>query len=313
MPEPVNASVRGAADCFSSFDECIEVLTQRYPTDTFHHLGIDPDSRETVSVDIPRFLFRGERTYFRESESSIARMKRTTEPRLGGAIEAITLCAARELGNLLKLGDMAAAGFCQHYGLPTELLDFTSNLTIACGFAAETRPDDPVNRRAQIAVLDLLPVISRCIIADLTTLLADAHRPVKQCAYGFHHRTHTDLKTPTCVSDLGIRWYEIATSSDDARRHELPSDLLDPHQDKVAGLLQLILDDLSQHGESWPDPLAQFFAQGLSLGLVVIDKAGRLQALDRIGFQIDEKTERARNRRIWSRDFPDTPGDRPLR
>lgn len=54
-----------------------------------------------------------------------------------------------------RLGRMQAAGFAQHYGLPTEFLDLTASLAVATAFAIGDPEEWTSPKRVSFAVLDM--------------------------------------------------------------------------------------------------------------------------------------------------------------
>jgi len=163
------------------------------------------------------------------------------------ALEAISVRATNELEAWLGLGTMRAAGFAQHYGLPTEFLDVTASLAVATAFAIGDPERWTSPKRVHFAVLDMRQAIDRCVIADLGAMVQIARRPRVQSAYGFFHRSHRDLKDLLCIADVGLRWHEILVHPQEALSHAAMPNLLDGHRDQVAGALQLILDELAKN------------------------------------------------------------------
>src|SRR5262249_30248017 len=116
-----------------------------------------------------------------------------------------------------------AEGCCQHYGLPTNLVDFSSSLGVALSFARPTTHLGKPNHEAAaggVAVLDL-SVYSGIEYPDI--LLADltshpwSRRPRRQAAFGVLARGEVghapDLKAPHTCAQLGISWFTFRQAS----------------------------------------------------------------------------------------------------
>ena len=218
----------------------ISQLAERFPEKTFTHRVIHATTGEKIVAEVPLYLFRGESGNWPETTSSMQRIRthqhrafETLPTKLYGAfaasIEAITLRASAELESFLGMSQMQAAGFTQHYGLPTEFIDVTSSLRVATGFAVGNPKTWSDRRRVHIAVIDMRKAINSCIVADLSSMIDFARRPRVQHAYGFFHRKHINLKSPDCIADIGLCWHDILIEPVEAESYVLLPDLLDAH------------------------------------------------------------------------------------
>ncbi len=323
MP-PFELPYLAAQDRFDSLSAALVHLNNYYPEATFHHTGINPDTGKLFEFHVPRWLFRGEAGTWPRTTSSMERIK-SLEHRVfaslpkddhipfARALETISLRATNQLGAWLGLGAMQAAGFAQHYGLPTEFLDFTASLAVATAFAIGDPKGLDSPRRVLFAVLDMRRAVDRCVVADLEAMVQSARRPSVQSAYGVFHRSHRDLKDSLCISEIGLRWYEIVVHPQEALRHAEMPNLLDAHKDKAAGALQLILDDLAKNDGKWPDPLALFLSQTNAAAPFVTrvtrSRGNRPEIMDLVsasdaGHAFNETEVRNDNRRLWSRAYP---------
>ena len=312
-------------DRFDDLSAALIHIKSSYPEITFRHTGVDPNTGKLFEVDVPRWLYRGEAGTWPETTSSMERIKSFKHPVFADlpediripfarALEAISLRAANELEAFLGLGAMQAAGLAQHYGLPTEFLDVTASIAVATAFAIGDLEEWTSPRNVSFAVLDMKKAVSRCVVADLGAMVQIARRPRVQSAYGFFHKSHRNLKDPACVSDVGLRWYEILVHPQEATCHAATPNLLDAHKDQVAGVLQLILDDLAKNDGKWPDPVALYLSRTVAAAPFVTRatqwRGNRPEIVELVsasdaGHSFNEAEVRAESRRLWSRAYPD--------
>lgn len=323
MP-PSELSHVQAQDRFDGLSAALAHLSNCYPETTFRHTGIDPDTGELSEVDVPRWLYRGEAGIRPRTVSSMERI-RSLEHRVfaslpddihipfARALESISLPATNALKGWLGLGTVQAAGFAQHYGLPTEFLDVTASLAVATAFAIGDPEGWTSPGKVSFAVLDMRRAVDQCVVADLGAMVQIARRPSVQSAYGLFHRSHRDLKDPVCISEIGLRWYEVMVHPQETIRHAALPNLLDAHKDQAAGALQLILDDMAKSDGKWPDPLAQFLSQTIAAAPFVTRvtrwRGNRPEIVDLVsasdaGHTFNEAEARDDSRRLWSREYP---------
>lgn len=311
-------------DRFDELSAALVHIRNCYPETTFRHTAINPDTGKQFEVDVPRWLYRGEAGTWPQTTSSMERI-RSLEHRVfaslpedvripfARALEAISQRATNELGAWLGLGTMQAAGYAQHYGLPTEFLDVTASLAVATAFAIGDPEGWTSPRSVSFAVLDMRRAVDRCVLADLGVMVQIARRPSVQSAYGLFHRSHRDLKDPVCISKIGLRWYEIMVHPQEALCHAAMPNLLDPHKDQAAGALQLILDDLAKNDGKWPDPLALFLSRTVAAAPFVCRvtrwRGNRPENLELVsasdaGHAFNEAEVQNESWRLWSRAYP---------
>lgn len=154
----------------------------------------------------PPFIFRGECGRF---ETTVASRFRpgvfpediTAWNRLFG-----TLCKRFMLDDY-GLEEVQAIALLQHYGLPTELIDFTWNSGYAMAFAAAG--DEEVGR------ICIMPVGQNANLPLLTDLSGHpwAHRAQMQNALGaIMPMSYEDLKSPKTRSRFALTWIEFRIS-----------------------------------------------------------------------------------------------------
>ena len=277
---------------FPSLEECVSYAQENYGED--------------------QFLFRGERSdRFLTTISMLERVRsdQKIHPQCRARIEERVQWLHRDLKKFLKLPAWLAKGFLQHYGVPTDLLDLTSSPTIAAYFAA----GGPIGSDGLFAVI---PRHQRPGLVDLRDLRWHpiANRAQRQSAFTFSSKKFRDLKSEECISELSVRWFRFTLQESDKALYAARDDFLDPHTDKVAGVIQLLLDDYGKT-DDWT---AQWLADHVAVApfitsIVTRDKKGRpvdveLTAAEDAGFDYDVVLERVNNHRIWSCHFPDTRG-----
>ena len=103
----------------------------------------------------------------------------------------------------------SAEMFLQHYGIPTDLLDFSSDPEIAVFFAALSHPDDLgliccMDKQQANEVGEVFNLGNFTLVPGL-----QLQRPRKQHGFAYRHRTGlpSDLKTADARDRLGLTWY----------------------------------------------------------------------------------------------------------
>jgi hypothetical protein len=261
---------------------------------------------------LPAFMYRGESGLYRETRSSLARLARdpTMSARAFQEIMKITEAARLFLIENWRFTPLEASGFLQHYGLPTDWLDLTDDLAVAASFAGSLR----VGQLGAMASLPTRRLAARGEVFDLSQRLIAA-RPRRQHAWVFSSPEHRDLKQPTAISALGIRWRLFRMTADDVAMYGVDPELLDAHSDPIAGVLHLLIDSggwdprrrtdrprLDDDAARWlsarlePAPLT---------GVVVPGGADapshlRLVSADEAGIPFDRDALRRRNYEAWS-------------
>lgn len=155
--------------------------------DAAHAMLADFASAPALFDGSPAFLFRGERCDYEETLSTLDRHCR----QLG-----LMSAAYKDLDNVAQYAQEArctdwdlhprlGAAFCQHYGLPTPMFDFTSDPTVALRFASNRAHHQPMAKTGWVGVLDVAKArADGCAIFDLRNF-GPAKRPGAQSAFGF--------------------------------------------------------------------------------------------------------------------------------
>ena len=286
MPDRFEDTVKD----FASLSDCIE-FTQR-------EFGGGPN------------LFRGERTdRFLTSPPMLERVRtdRSLPPGCRKAIEERVQRLHKDLQEFLDLDPNLAMGFLRHYEAPTDLLDLTSEPPVAAFFAAggDVGTDGllavvPQSKRTEGAITDLRNH-------------PKALRPRLQSAFTLNCAQYGDLKSKSCVSELGVQWYRFTLTNADKERYGSRRALLDAHTDPVAGVIQLLLDSYGKTNDWTADWLARHVvAAPFVTRIAGKDPSGmllvQLVSLSEAEMEFDDAAERFNNGRIWSNRYNDTRG-----
>ncbi len=250
---------------FPSLSACVEHLRTRYPR-RYLVGSRDIDTGELEPrARFPRWLFRGEPECFPRSTSGLVRL-RAGSPACSAEVEAVAdfvhrqvvhrlvlpyLTEVETITSLQWLGVAATyegLAFCQHYGLPTALIDFTSSLHVAAGFAAATPHRSTTGPWGRIAVLDVRRSQSCSQIWDFRDL--SPTRAARQRAYGLYVSGHADLRAPDVRRRLGLAWYRFRRDPPDEQRWLRGFDrLLATTDDRLAGWVRHgIAMHVQEHG-----------------------------------------------------------------
>lgn len=159
-------------------------------------------------------------------------------------LEAISIYTDQRVQEELKVNEKYSAAYVQHYGLYSQLLDFTSDLDICSRFASSTCSSDKPGR---ICVLDVKKANKNSITLDLG-IHPFAARARRQRAYGVYNHKYNDFKNTTCIKEMGLTWYEFKRNNAPDKIATL--DIYNTNDDKFAGHISLIIDDcINENGK----------------------------------------------------------------
>jgi hypothetical protein len=245
------------------------------PLGHLHRAALRRNSRHWQQT-VPRYLFRGESAFFENTWTSLWRMMNNSDfeqSERGMILSAMRSVKDRLCGSSGTKRIMSppfAEGCCQHYGLPTTLVDFTSNLDVAASFAAPT--GGVWKGLGAIGVLDVQG--AQCGTKEMKLSLVDltrhpwTPRPRNQAAYGIRHIDFFgagDYKDAECCSDLGLTWYLFDHAGDEQEWGGRTNDLLEASADVMAGLIFMFLDEFAKLHGPLPKKVAEWL--GLSCAL----------------------------------------------
>lgn len=266
----------------------------------------------TLPHRAPRYLFRGEAGWFPD-----------TKPRAGRAGIWKDLCPEslsifQGLSKWLiqkfvrqpyNLSEYEALAVLQHYGLPTIMLDFSSDPGVAMTFAI----GDGGNDYGRIAVLPIGAYHRGISVANLRDHRW-AVRPQRQGGFGvakLNPPYNVDLKSFEARTELGIRWFEFPITENDRRAaSERYKRLTSMEDDPTAGFLRHHVIEYVEVFGKLPHELANWIVEKIP----IIPRVYRIVAIssDVIAehalpkeLPFDLEVERAQTLRYLSREYSD--------
>lgn len=220
------------------------------------------------------YLFRGERDVYPHTLSSLDRIYHDPElaDEIYDELDDLTAYCMQAPLRARNLEPKLAGAFAQHYGLPTQVFDFTASPDVAINFAANRARHRP----ATMGLMGILDVEAaeksgRVALFDLRGL-SDAARPRRQEAFGliysgFVQDDFTDLKLRELAGEIGLYWVQFTHLPDDETYLRLvgaDQDLEDADGDEAACLpLQFVEQFVEERG-----PLSLSTAQYLVTALL---------------------------------------------
>jgi FRG domain len=171
-----------------------------------------------------------------------------------------------------QLHPREAAAFCQHYGLPTHMFDFTASADVAVFFSANRQVHKHRARVGRVGVLDVRKARDNaCAVFDLRQF-TKAKRPQKQHGFGmmrayFGEDDILDLKDPDLSRSIGLEWVEFAHLPDDETFLYLvgaDDDLLSLQDDAAARLPQDLVDQYVSREGALLDEVARILSGEIS-------------------------------------------------
>lgn len=167
---------------------------------------------ELCAVPMPMFpLFRGQNRYYNECKPALYRSKWTPEALFERELQLADfkqiLNDHPEIKDRVKAGiKINYEGLAQHYGIPTEILDFTNSPLVAAFFAtttynAETNTYRPIVHTVSKGVIYVNQIggLFESMIPDMSCTkpvgMEALHRPGEQRAYGRKMKADEDLNT----------------------------------------------------------------------------------------------------------------------
>ena len=295
---------------FSTLQYCVESIRSDYgPNQTVHVAVKNMDSGKIINneVDEPAYLYRGESRRYTSTTSSMHRMKmnKALPDNVKDIIEKLTRQVDADLQKFLEITPRLSAGFLQHYGLPTELIDATSSLEVAAYFASDGKVGDE-------GLMCIFPVDVICKNSTIIDLRKGhmADRAVRQAAFAVFNKNHIDFKGMDCIEQLGLKWFSFTLRDADVKQyHDGKNGLLDVRTDKAAWMLQFILDNMPKTNDVVAKWLSDTVAPAPMLAKVESwYRSGQPKSIQPIplsetNIYYDEAAQRRINYETWSEKF----------
>ncbi len=302
---------------FSSLHACVEHIRSNYdPNKTVSPpKAKDINSGESIKVEMPAYLYRGESCPYPTTTSSMHRMKtdEALPDDVKNKIETVACCVDIKLQKMLEIEPMLSVGFLQHYGIPTKLLDVTTDLDVAVYFASGGKVGD----KGRVCVFPLDVASQNSKVIDLRNH-PKAVRPRRQSAMAFWSKQHIDIKSQDCIKELGLEWFSFELQDKDILKyHKGHHGLLDVHTDELAGVIKLLLDDMPKMDDRVAKWLSDRVVSAPLVGKVIDywPDSGKPKTVELIprsqtSIEYDEKKERHDNYKRWSDKYPETEAHR---
>jgi len=292
-----------------SLSKTIEAISDGYPRVDIELISksCDPEAaRSEFSCVWPRFLFRGESSAYATTTSSLSRLRTSLSIPLSGLedILRVTMGVRLALEEQLRMPRLLAEGFLQHYGYPTDFLDVTADVGVAASFASDLSVGDI----GAVCVLQTELLHKNAVLVDLRDH-EYAERPRRQHALVITGFGNGNLKHPSTVETLRLKWLPFQFKEEDDARFIPDPELLDGHSDPVAGLAQLMLSEYGKIEDNAARWLADHIQPAPTIGVTAPGDDGdlkvRLLAADEAGAGVyDEARQRQVNYESWSERFP---------
>jgi hypothetical protein len=203
------------------------------------------------TTEAPTYLFRGERCPYPTTFSYLDRYYHTSDFDIYSELENVTARAMAEVFPSGQVPPRLRGAYAQHYGLPTQIFDFTASPQVATFFACNQRHHRP-ETTGSIGVLDVRSALASglCEIFDIRGF-RDAPRAARQNAFGlifkgFRIDDTIDLKNEEIAKSMGLRWRPFRHLDDDRsllQRIGIDDRILSTDDDSFAALAQEIVDD----------------------------------------------------------------------
>lgn len=296
---------------FTSVTECVGYLGQYFPPNETIAIELHSPSGLIVPHRAPKYLYRGECGLFETTESSLTRLERsgfldeTERECLRKIREALLWRFRREdYGNT----EWNAKGLLQHYGIPTEILDFSSSLEVAAAFAISK-----MSTRGRICI------VTKPIGVEAATIEYTNHpwaeRALRQKAFGIRPVQFSDLKGDDARTRLGALWAEFPIRPEDREsRREFYDSLVDESSDPNAAMVRAEVNHYVEHFGKIPHKIAQYLTDRVPmtprfLKVTGVDEVTREAITHHVApsaCPYSPTLERQKSLQYWSVDYSDS-------
>jgi hypothetical protein len=201
---------------------------------------------------LPRYLFRGERDGYPDTLSSMDRLYHVVEAdaEVYEELDQLTAFVMHQPFPHFDLQGREAAAYAQHYGLPTQIFDFTASAKVAIFFSANRPVHKDRAEAGNMAILDVAKALNAgCIVEDLRgnqfVKRAKMQEAFGVIYNGFRPDDFYSLKDLEIIERMGLIWVPFAHYSDDEkylREINAGLDILSVDGDPFADLAQKFVD-----------------------------------------------------------------------
>ena len=220
---------------------------------------------------LPRYLFRGERDGYPDTLTSMDRHYHVVEAdaEVYDELDDLTAFVMLQPFPEKDLKGREAGAYAQHYGLPTQIFDFTASAKVAIAFSANRVFHSQKAEGGNVAILDVAKASkSGCLIEDLRHHKF-AKRAKMQEAFGMIYtgfKTHDfySLKDLELVEEIGLIWVPFAhLENDEDFLHTIgaDSDILSVEGDPFANLAQEFVDEYVKQKRHFSEKAAKILSK----------------------------------------------------
>jgi hypothetical protein len=292
-----------AAEPFDSLAACVSYLAKHFP--------------DTEGMLEHTFLFRGEKECYPNTESRQCRLQTDRELTEADRTQILTITERLEAGlqngfieqtKVFRAPLCRATHFLQHYGLPTQFIDFSATIETAAFFAA-------AGKIGEVGTIAVMETRKAKRTGELFGLCRDAfaERARRQSAYSFAPWKFGDLKADAAIREHGIQWFTFTLRKTDRDLFfSCQSQLLDLSNDPVAGVLRSEMNTYVADLGKLDHSVAVWIANQVPMVPVMVRVFARYESGQPRDCEFlppgacDEQAEKQRSIRFWSRKFPDT-------
>ena len=257
--------------------------------------GRDVLNPHATNDTITAYLFRGESGSFGSTCSSKARLNASA--RAKEDVDRVRDRLVVGLGEKFELTQPQALGYLQHYGFPTDYIDFTSDVSVAASFASRVCVGD-------IGAVCTVPTERLKACDSLIDLRRHplATRPRLQSAFAVHMNEYPDLKATSAIDALQLTWTKFRFTDLDAARFVPDFALLDARSDRVAGLIWLMIRDCAKFSDEAAKILSKCIDPAPVFSVIGHDGNAVLVSEDNVGSEeaISDENFRRIQYELWS-------------
>ena len=294
---------------FNTLKECISYIQTTFVQETISIPVKDIETARVFTKNIPRYFYRGESKAYSSTFSTKLRLEQTLPEKVFEDIQKVVVAVDLQLQNMLGLHPKLSLGYLQHYGLPTELIDISPSLDTAIFFSSYYSGNNTFEE-GYFCVFDAAIIHSKSMIIDLSDH-NHALRPRLQNAFTFFHKSHRNIKSEECISDLALHWFYFkSTISEKAVFFDKLKYLPNSFDDLTASFIYMCLTNLDFKVSDYAADFITFKCPISVVPLVIESKTGITTTINKANIPYDEELERYNLYRILSNQFPDTNSNR---